>query len=255
MRVATWNVNGLRSRFDFVLHWLRERQPDLVGLQETKVEDQKFPRMELEAEGYQILAHGQKGWNGVAILAREPQTLVHEGLPGQKDMGARLLAARVKDLTFATVYCPNGKSVEHDDYARKLAWFDSLRELLAADHRPEDPLVVGGDFNVCPTPLDTWREDPANIFHTKEERERIAALHQWGLGDTFRHLHPETQAFSWWDYRGGSFHRNQGLRIDFLLATPPVLERVESIYVDREYRKKKDGLTASDHAPIIMELR
>ena len=256
MRIATWNINGLRARFDFLLHWLRARQPDVVGLQELKLEDDKFPRLELEAEGYHAITHGQKAWNGVAILTRQPAEKIEVGLPGQEDFGARLVTARLSELVFTTVYCPNGKHLEHEDFPRKLAWFDALTGLLTERRDASEAHVLCGDFNICPQPIDSWNEKALNgrIFHTEEERKRFRSLLDCGLKDLFRELYPEEQKFSWWDYRGGSFHRNMGLRIDFLLATTAVRERVSEVWIDRDYRKKKDGLTASDHAPVIAEL-
>ncbi len=254
MRIATWNVNGLRSRLDFVLHWLRDRQPDVVGLQELKLTDEQFPHEVFEAEGYRAAVYGQKAWNGVAILSRDEVEVTQRGLPGEEEFGSRLITAKVAGLSFTTVYCPNGKHLGHDDYPRKLSWFDTLANHLRAAHDPSQPVVVGGDFNICPAPIDSWREAPGEIFHTAEERQRFSALLDWGLVDAFRHLQPQTQAFSWWDYRGGAFHKKQGLRIDFLLASAPALERIQSTEIDRDYRKKKDGLTPSDHAPVIAEL-
>ena len=256
MRVATWNVNGLRARLEFVLHWLRERRPDLVGLQEIKLSDEQFPHAEFEAAGYRVMTHGQKAWNGVAIASREPAELVQRGLPGQEELGARLLTARLGDLTFTTAYVPNGKSLDHEDFARKLAWLDALAAHLAECHPPEARGVLCGDFNVCPAPLDSWNEPQlrGSIFHTEHERARFQRLLDWGLVDLFRARFPDTQAFSWWDYRGGAFHRKQGLRIDFLLATRSVEARVRSVEIDREYRKKKQGLTPSDHAPVLADL-
>ena len=256
MQIATWNINGLRARFDFLLHWLRARQPDIVGLQELKLEDDRFPRLELEAEGYHAVTHGQKAWNGVAVLGREPVEAVETGLPGQEDFGARLVTVRTSDLLFTTVYCPNGKHVGHEDFPRKLAWFEALSELLAERRDAAAPYVLCGDFNICPQPIDSWNEKQlkGRIFHTDDERRRFRALLDWGLQDLFRELYPDEQKFSWWDYRGGAFHRNMGLRIDFLLATAAVRDRVRKVWIDRDYRKKKDGLTASDHAPVIAEL-
>jgi len=256
MRIATWNVNGLRARLDFVRHWLRAREPDIVGLQELKLEDDRFPHDELAELGYRAATHGQKSWNGVAVLSREPAELLQAGLPGQEGFGARLLGVRVGDLDFTTVYCPNGKSVGHADYPRKLAWLDALHAHWSAQHPPDRPAVLCGDFNVVPAAIDS--HDPerleGEIFHTPDERARIEALLAAGLFDLFRERHPERRAFSWWDYRGGAFHRGHGLRIDLLLGTKPVLERLRSVEIDRDYRKKKDGLTASDHAPVIAEL-
>ena len=256
MRIATWNINGLRSRIDFVLHWLRAREPDIAGLQELKLEDDQFPHAELEALGYQAVTHGQKSWNGVAILSRHPMEVVQRGLPGQEEMGARLITARAGGILFTTVYCPNGKSLDHRDYGRKLAWYEALLGYLETRHDPSEAGVLCGDFNICPEALDSWNEDSlqGQIFHTDAERERYRALLDWGLADLFRRLQPDRQAFSWWDYRAGAFHKNMGLRIDFVLATEGLAERVKVVEIDREYRKKKDGLTASDHAPVIADL-
>jgi exodeoxyribonuclease-3 len=256
LRIATWNVNGLRARLDFLLLWLRERRPDVVGLQELKLEDEKFPHDLVEAEGYRAATHGQKSWNGVAILAREEPIVRQVGLPGQEDLGARLLGADVGGLRFTTVYVPNGKHLGHEDYPRKLAWLDALAAHLADPRHRGGASVLCGDFNVCPGPLDSWNEAAlaGSIFHTEEERRRIRALLDGGLRDVFRELHPDTQAFSWWDYRGGAFHRKQGLRVDFLLASGAVLPRVEAVEIDREWRKKHDGLTPSDHAPVWADL-
>ena len=256
MRIATWNVNGLRARLDFVLHWLRARRPDVVGIQELKLEEEHFPTAELAAIGYQAVAYCQRSWNGVAILAQQPIEVVRRGLPGQEEFGARLLTAHIGDLEYTTLYIPNGKYVGHEDFPRKLEWLDALAEHLAAAHDPKRPAVVCGDFNLCPQPLDSWNEALLHgaIFHTDEERSRFQRLLDWGLVDVYRRLRPDMQAFSWWDYRAGNFHRNEGLRIDFVLATEAVAARATAADIDREYRKKKDGLIASDHAPVIVDL-
>ncbi len=256
MRIATWNVNGLRARLDFVMHWLRERQPDLVGLQELKMTDEQFPTDAFEAAGYHAATHGQKSWNGVAILSRKPADVTQVGLPGEDAFGARLISAEAFGLSFTTVYCPNGKTVSHDDYPKKLAWYDSLQAHLEARHDAAAPTVLCGDFNIVPAAIDSWDEagHEGHIFHTDAERERMASLAKWGFVDLYREKHPDEQAFSWWDYRGGAFHRGHGLRIDLILGTRPVLERTGDVSIDRDYRKKKEGLTASDHAPVIAEL-
>ena len=255
MRIATWNVNGVRARMEFIAHWLEHRAPDVVGLQELKVSDADFPHEEFAALGYQAVAHGEKAWNGVAVLSRTPAEADVRGLPGREDNGARLLRVRVAGLDFATVYCPNGKTLDHPDYRMKLAWFDALRDYLAGVD-PESAFVIGGDYNIVPTALDCWRGEAADgsIFCTGEERARYRSLIDLGLTDLFRHLHPDEQKFSWWDYRGGSFYRGMGLRIDMLLGTAAVASRVRRVEIDREYRKKKDGLTASDHAPVFADL-
>ena len=256
MRVATWNVNGLRARLDFVLDWLRARQPDVVGLQELKLEDDALPHYAFAAAGYRAAIHGQKSWNGVAILARSEPRVTQVGLPGFAPAGARLLSAEVDGLSFTSIYVPNGKSIDHADFPGKLAWLDGLAAHLKGTCDQSRPAVVCGDFNVCPGPLDSWNEAAlvGSIFHTADERARFAALLDLGLADLYRELHPSVQAFSWWDYRGGAFHRKQGLRIDLLLATRAARERATASEIDREWRKKKDGLLPSDHAPVLAEL-
>ena len=257
MQVATWNINGMRARLDFLLHWLRARKPGVVGLQELKLTDEQFPHAELEAAGYRAVSHGQKAWNGVAILSREAAAVTQTGLPGQEELGARLLSADVGGLSFTTIYCPNGKSVGHEDFPRKLAWLDALQEHLRERHRVDRPAILCGDFNIVPMALDSWNEEAlrGSILHTDEERARFRSFLDWGFRDLFREKHPNLQAFSWWDYRGGAFHRKQGLRIDFLLGTVSVLDRVRSVEIDRDYRKKKEGLIPSDHAPAIADLK
>jgi len=256
MRIATWNVNGLRARLDYVMRWLEARQPDLVGLQELKLEDDQFPHALFQAAGYHVATYGQKAWNGVAILSKEPVEITQRGLPGEDEFGSRLITAQSGDLSFTTIYLPNGKSIEHDDYPKKLAWLDSLAAHFEEAHSADKPTVLCGDFNICPAPIDSWNEDllGGRIFHTAAERARFEKLLGWGFQDAFRALYPSEQKFSWWDYRGGAFHRKQGLRIDLILASEPAMSRISEVIIDRDYRKKVDGLTASDHAPVMAEL-
>ncbi len=256
MRLATWNVNGLRARIEFVQHWLRARQPDVVGLQELKLSDDQFPHDVFAPLGYRAVTHGQKAWNGVAILAREEAKVVQVGLPGQEELGARLLSAEVGGLVFTTLYVPNGKDTTHEDFPRKLAWLDALVAHFGARGVADASHVLCGDFNLCPAALDSWDEAAlrGHIFHTDAERERWQRLLALGFVDLFRAQHPDKQAFSWWDYRDGAFHRGRGLRIDFLLGSAPVRARLSAAEIDREYRKKQDGFTASDHAPVYVDL-
>jgi exodeoxyribonuclease-3 len=256
VRIATWNINGLKARLDFLCLWLQSRQPDVVGLQELKSEDAQFPHERLAELGYTAHVHGEKAWNGVAVLTREPAEVLQRGLPGQEDFGARLIGVRVRGIDFTTVYCPNGKTLEHPDYRRKLGWFDALGAYWAGRHAPETPSILCGDFNICPGTLDTWRGDAGDgeIFCTTEERARFAALLGLGLVDLYRDRHPDGRAFSWWDYRGGSFHRGHGLRIDTLLGSEPVRARVKDVVIDRDFRKKQGELSPSDHAPVYVDL-
>lgn len=255
MRIATWNINGLRARLEYITLWLAERQPDVVGLQELKTPTEDFPHDFFNDLGYTALVHGQKSWNGVAILSKRPMELRQSGLPGEEEWGSRLITAEIEGgLEYTTVYCPNGKNTTHADYPNKLRWYDTL----AAHWRQSDrPLrLMGGDFNIVPKAIDSWRGDAADgdIFHTADERQRLSTLMDTGLIDLWRQQNPDEPAFSWWDYRGGAFHRKHGLRIDFLLGTPATAEITRNVVIDRDYRKKKDGLTASDHAPVFADL-
>lgn len=256
MRIATWNINGLKARLELLKLWLEERQPDIVGLQELKTPTAEFPHEAFSMLGYHALVHGQKSWNGVAILSKTPAGLLQTGLPGEEDMGSRLITAMVGDLEFTTVYCPNGKTLDHDDYGRKLKWFESLKSHWQSRQRGQRA-VLCGDFNIVPDPRDSWQGSAADgeIFHTEAERTRYRALLDAGLIDLFRHHAPEEQAFSWWDYRGGAFHRRHGLRIDLILGSSALTPRIASAQIDREYRKKRGELTASDHAPVIVDLK
>ena len=212
MRIATWNVNGLRARLDFVRIWLEARQPDVVGLQELKVGEDEFPALAFRDLGFDVVVHGQRAWNGVAILTRHRAEPAGFGLPGQEAFGARLVGARIAGLHFTTVYCPNGKDVGHEDYPNKLAWYDDLAKFWSSRVPAGDAAVLCGDFNVVPAPIDSWRGAAGDgaIFHTPQERSRFGALLDLGLVDLYREKHPDTRAFSWWDYRGGSLPPRPG---------------------------------------------
>ena len=256
MRVATWNINGMNARLDFILHWLAARQPDVVALQELKMTDERFPVGAFQSAGYHAITHGQKSWNGVALLSRQPGAVLQRGVPRQDDLGSRLITGRFGDLVVTSVYCPNGKTLEHEDFGRKLTWYEDFVAHLPVHHKADSASILCGDFNICPSPLDTWRNKGGDglMFCSMEERAAFARLLEHGLTDAYRLVKPDGNEFSWWDYRGGSFHKKQGLRIDFLLTTDSIAERIEDVVIDREYRKKKDGLTASDHAPVWLDL-
>lgn len=256
MRIVTWNVNSLKARLDYVLDFLRTRQPDVLCLQELKLPDAEFPAMAFEAEGYSAVVHGQKSWNGVAVVARSPLTAVRHGLPGAESDGARLVTAEVDGISVTSVYVPNGKSVDHADYRMKLAWLDLLGTYVEEVIGGERPVVVAGDFNLCPADIDSYDPDSfaGTIFHTAEERADYDRLLAAGLVDVYRHLEPDEPGYSWWDYRAGRFHKGEGLRIDLLFASPDVATRVRDAHVDRDFRKKRDGITPSDHAPVVFDL-
>jgi exodeoxyribonuclease-3 len=255
MRIATWNVNSVKARLPFVLHWLDARKPDVACLQELKVTAESFPYEVFRERGYHCSLHAQSQWNGVAVISREPAEIVQGGLPGAEDLGARLVTVRTGELSATSVYVPNGKTLAHEDYQTKLQFMAHLGEYVRSLDTAQKALVAG-DFNICPTDLDSYApEYLANqIFHTKAERDAIGALFAAGFHDVYRTLVPEGRMFSWWDYRAGCFHKNQGLRIDLLLASPPLLAAVKEVWIDRDYRKKKDGAIPSDHAPVIADL-
>jgi exodeoxyribonuclease-3 len=256
MRIATFNVNSIKARLPFVLHWLAAREPDIVCLQELKVTEEKFPFTELKEAGYHAYVHAQPRWNGVAVLSRQPGELVQAGLPGADAAGARLVGAQIGDMFATSVYVPNGKTVEHDDYRMKLDFMSQLNAFVRERVDVGSDAFVGGDYNIVHRAIDSHSADKleGSIFHTEDERNHIDALLDAGLVDLYRDVHPDGDMFSWWDYRAGCFHKNQGLRIDLLLATASVRARCEEVWVDRDYRKKKDGETPSDHAPVIADL-
>jgi len=255
MLLATWNVNGIRARLVRVLEFLAERKPDVVALQELKVKEEEFPYDELRSAGYEAVLVGQQSWNGVAVIAKQkPEELVRE-LPGP-NAGARFLVARASGIEIASVYVPNGKSVAHPEYPLKVAWLERLAKFVEA-RDPSVPFVLCGDFNVCPTDLDSYlgEKGRGTIHHTVEERERIARIGTV-LVDLYRTKYPTEQGYSWWDYRAGSFHKRLGMRLDIFFATPSVASRLIDVKIDRDYRKKSKISKAipSDHAPVIAEL-
>jgi exodeoxyribonuclease III len=257
MKLITWNVNSIRQRGPRLLALLARHTPDVVCLQETKVTDADFPAADFLEAGYQSVAFGQRAYNGVAILAREPLTNVGLGFRNDPVPGeARVLAASVGDLRVIDVYVVNGKNVGDPAYDVKLAWLDALADHLAATEDPSRPLIVTGDFNVAPSDLDV--HDPrlweGKNLASPPERGRVRRLIDWGLTDLGRRATDEEPGpFTWWDYRMGAFHRGWGLRIDLILGSPPVAERVVSVEVDREERKPTSGEgKPSDHAPVIL---
>tara|TARA_A100001037_G_C15144355_1_gene635474 strand:- start:886 stop:1656 length:771 start_codon:yes stop_codon:yes gene_type:complete len=254
MKIATWNINGFRAREEYLLRWLADKQPDVVGLQELKLIDDGFPHEPFNALGYEVITHGQKAWNGVAVLSRLPIDVQQIGLADQVELGARFLNVRIDNLfDFITVYCPNGKALDHPDFQRKLGWFDSLRNYIETS--VSDSAIICGDFNVVPAAIDGWKgvAGEGNIFQTAEERACLNGLFDQGLTDLFRYKYPSERTFSWWDYRAGSFYKDHGLRIDLILATSNLTDQLIEIQTDRDYRKKIEGMTASDHAPVIAE--
>jgi exodeoxyribonuclease-3 len=255
VRIATWNVNSIRARQARLLGWLASARPDVLCLQELKCTDADFPADAVREAGYEAVWHGQKTYNGVAILARAPLTDVTRGLgDGEEEGGARVIAATVGGVRVVSCYAPNGQEVDSAQYTFKLGWYRRLRRFLDAHARADAPLALCGDWNVAPEDLDTY--DPkaweGQTLFTPREKEALAHLRGFGLTDTFRHLHPDAQQFSWWDYRMLAFPKNKGLRIDHVYATAPLLARLTAAGIDREARK---GAQPSDHTPVWAEFR
>jgi exodeoxyribonuclease-3 len=252
MRLATWNVNSLKVRLPHLTDWLARTQPDIVCLQELKLEDAKFPRAELEAAGYQAAFSGQKTYNGVAILARAGLSEVSAGMPGFADEQKRVIAATVGGVRSICVYCPNGQAVGSEKYDYKLRWFAALKEYLAAEMARHPQLAVAGDFNVAPEDRDV--HDPkaweGQVHVSEPERAAWRALLGLGLKDSFRLFEQPEKIYSWWDYRMMGFRRNAGLRIDQILVSAALASRCTACTVDKEPRKLE---RPSDHAPVIAE--
>jgi len=275
MRVATWNVNSLKARMDRVLGWLDRAEPDILLMQETKLADDDAPLLPFQAAGYELIHHGEGRWNGVAIASRLPIDAdsvvtnfgdgpVRDSGPGaetnlaEEDFNpfdeARMLSAVIDGIRFVCIYAPNGRVVGSPFYEGKLKWYERLDRWLAEAIANGDQLVVGGDFNIAPTPADVWDEKAVHGgTHVSEpERSAFADLLTDGLVDAYRSKRPEPARFTWWDYRAGNFHKNMGMRIDHLLLTPKTFDRVIWAEIDREARK---GVPIpSDHAPLFIDI-
>lgn len=257
MRIATWNVNSLKARLERVEEWLTYAQPDVLCLQETKLADKAFPALAFSALGYESVHYGQGQWNGVAILSKvgieDPANGFGAGVDDPYEGDARMLAATCDGIRVVSVYVPNGREVPSEFYDRKLVWFERLAEWLETHHTADDSIVVTGDFNVAPEDRDVWSPAAfAGSTHvTEPERAAVKRLEEWGLVDTFRKLYDGDHLYSYWDYRRGDFHQGRGMRIDLVLATAPVAERVTWALVDRNARK---GKQPSDHAPVVVDL-
>jgi exodeoxyribonuclease-3 len=267
VRIATWNVNSLNARLEKVRWWLDRAKPDVLLMQETKLADADAPTGIFRDAGYALAHHGEGRWNGVAIASRcgidRVVTNFGEPLrpPATPDVAddeplseARMISAVCGDTRVVSLYAPNGRVVGSPFYDAKLLWFDRLARWLAEAAEPQDPLVLGGDFNVAPEDRDVW--DPkachGGTHVSTAEREAFARVCQWGLADAYRLHHPEAGRYTWWDYRAGNFHKNFGMRIDHLLVTMPIRARTVWAEIDREARKGKP--IPSDHAPLLIDL-
>lgn len=250
MKIATWNVNSLRVRLPHLQDWLAATPLDVVGLQELKMQDHDFPHEALAGTGWYAAANGQKTYNGVALLGRQPPEDVRCDIPGFDDHQKRIIAASFGELRVVCAYVPNGQAVGSEKYAYKLDWLARFADYLgeALVHHPQ--LAVIGDFNIAPTPEDTYDPEAweGQILCSGPERAALQRILDLGFGDCFDHLPAPEQRYTWWDYRAGGFRRNLGLRIDHVLASAPLLARLDSWHVDLEPRKRE---RPSDHAPVI----
>ncbi len=256
VRIATWNVNSVKQRVPRLLPWLDERRPDVVCLQETKLTDEAFTELlgdELAERGYEVAAHGQASWNGVAILSRVGLEDVAAGIPdcpGFPDPEARAVSATCAGVRVVCVYVPNGREPDSEHYHYKLAWLGALKAMVAAG--PDDTVVLG-DMNIAPADDDVFDPDAyvGETHVTPPERDALAELTSLGLRDVVRERWPSERVFTYWDYRAGMFHQDLGMRIDLVLASGGVADRVKAAWVDRHARK---GKGPSDHAPVIVDL-
>jgi exodeoxyribonuclease-3 len=254
VKLVTWNINSLNVRLPRVLDWLAQNQPDVLCLQELKLEDHRYPRAELEAAGYQSHVFGQKTYNGVAILAREGVRVgdVATGMKGFDDEQKRVIAATVDGVRIVCAYVPNGQSVDSDKYAYKLRWCAAAESYLRDAIGTFADVAFLGDMNIAPEPRDV--HDPAawegQVLFSEPERAAFARWIGLGLTDTFRRFDQPPKTFSWWDYRMLAFPKNMGLRIDHILATPSLAARCVSCTIDRNERK---GEKPSDHAPVVAQ--
>jgi exodeoxyribonuclease III len=256
VRIATWNVNSVKQRLPRLLSWLDERRPDVVCLQETKLADEAFFELlgdELAERSYAVAAHGEPTWNGVAILSRvglDDVTVGLPGAPGFPHQEARAMAASCGGVRVVSVYVPNGRRPDSEHYEYKLAWLAALREMVAEG---AEATVVCGDMNIAPTDDDVFDPDAyvGQTHVTLPERAALEELRALGLRDVVRERWPDERVFTYWDYRAGMFHQDLGMRIDLVLAGPPIADRVRAAWVDRKARK---GSGPSDHAPVIVDL-
>lgn len=253
--IATWNVNSINARLPNILGWLQATKPDIVLLQEIKCQDAAFPTEAVGDLGYNVAVHGQKSYNGVAILSLRPLEDVTRGLPGDPaDEQARYLEASVDGLRVASIYLPNGNPIGTEKFAYKLAWMERLRTHAASLLEQDEAVVLGGDYNVIPEPIDchdpnAWLDDA--LFQPESRRAFRALLHL-GFTEAFRALHPEERAYSFWDYQRGAFQLDHGIRIDHLLLSPQAADRLVGCTIDKDPRRQPK---ASDHTPVVVELQ
>ena len=251
MKISTWNVNSLKVRLPHVIDWLTENQPDVLCLQELKMEDLSFPLAEINAAGYHAVFSGQKTYNGVALLSKEPPADACSGIPGFVDEQKRLIAATIAGVRVISAYFPNGQAPDSDKFAYKMRWIAALREWLQGELGNRNKLVLAGDFNIAPDDRDAHPDWKEAIHVSPPEREAFAALTALGLHDAFRLFEQPERSYSWWDYRMGAFRRNFGLRIDHILVSDALRGQCRACTIDMAPRRLE---RPSDHAPVSVEL-
>jgi exodeoxyribonuclease-3 len=254
MRIASWNVNSLKVRLPQVLDWMAHHRPDVLGLQETKLTDAKFPVAAIEEAGYHVAHSGQPTYNGVALIARQPPVDVVTGIPGFQDDQKRVIAGTIGDVRVINLYVVNGKEVGSEKFEYKLRWFEAVHSWIADELSRHDRLVVIGDFNIAPDDRDVhdpeaWHE---KILCSTPEREALTRLLDLGLHDSFRLFEQPDRVFSWWDYRAAAFRRGMGLRIDLILCSDALRDGCRTSYIDKEPRRNE---RPSDHAPAVAEFQ
>ncbi|MFW9610631.1 MAG: exodeoxyribonuclease III [Fluviibacter sp.] len=248
MKIATWNVNSLNVRLPHLLDWLTSAQPDIVGLQELKCEDAKFPIEAIREVGYEAVFAGQKTYNGVAILSRSPITDIQRGIPGYDDPQQRVIAASIGGVRVVNAYFPNGQAPGSEKFAYKLDWLVHLTAWLKQELMTSTQLCLIGDYNIAPTDADAHPDWKETIHVSPPERAAFAALEALGLCDVFRKFEQPEKSFSWWDYRMNAFRRNFGLRIDHILASTTLADRCTACTIDKAPRTLE---RPSDHTPVI----
>jgi len=254
VKVATWNVNSIRARLDHACDWLERVQPDVLCMQETKVVDDDFPTDEFMRLGYGVAMAGQLSYNGVAILSRLPMKELSIGLSGQgPDADKRAIAATISGVRIFSCYVPNGKTVTSPSFPEKLAWLEQLRSTLDATADPKRDVLVCGDFNIATDDRDVYAPElfRGKVHYHPDEHRALAKVREFGLKDAFRELHSEGGLYSWWDYRGGGFRKNEGLRIDYVFLSESLVQRCTSATMDVEPRRLDKP---SDHIPVLVEL-
>jgi exodeoxyribonuclease-3 len=253
LRIATWNINGIKARLEVLLRWLEEEKPDIVGLQEIKTVDEGFPSAEIEALGYNVATHGQKSWNGVALLSKLPFDEIHRGLPGEDtDEQSRLIegvfSAEGGVVRVCNIYLPNGNPVDTEKFPYKLRWMDRLNAFVADRLTLEEPFVLMGDFNLIPAPIDAHNPEAwwGDALYRPESLERFRVLRNLGMTDALRSIQGG-EAYTFWDFQAGAWRRNAGIRIDHLMLSPQAADRLDDVVIHKDVRGWDKP---SDHVPV-----